>query len=165
MRALVWGYGNMLKETVIVGVHPAVNQVICMPEDVAYEHARLQHALHTANTWGEFRRLAPPDSLAEAEERAASLAEDLELPAPRDDTPFDPYEQVHGYADADWPDYPMREMISWLPESVQRLGAIGSTALNGQILEIDGLRVQEVITALVAEGYRVLRSDAAVNSY
>jgi hypothetical protein len=157
----------MHKETILVGVCGS-GSVICMPEDAAYEYARLQRALATAKTWGEFRALAPPDSLAEAEERALAMAEGLETAdddptvPPADDASFDPYHQIHGIGDGDWPYDPASDMLDWLSEGLQELGERVTTRFNGDRLEIEAARLPLVIAALEAEGYRVIHSDAAI---
>ena len=66
--------------------------------------------------------------------------------------PFSP-QQVPGYSDGDWPDWPEQEMLEWLPPSIIRLGLIRATRLNGNFLVLDPLRAQEIIAAMEAFGH------------
>jgi hypothetical protein len=123
------------------------DSLVVIPLGEARRLAALNDALQNSQTWGEFLDAVARD-LATARELAAKFGD--ELPA-REDA-FDP-DDIYGFADGDWPAWPMQKMLDWLPESVQQLGTIQATAINGDALEIDEDLLQEVIEALAAEGF------------
>ncbi len=121
------------------------DSLVVIPRGEAERLAALNDALESSNTWGEFLDAVSVDRVTLDE-----LSDKFdELPAR--DVPFDPND-ICGFADGDWPAWPMAKMLDWLPASVQELGTLQSTVLNGYALKIDEDLVDEVIAALAAEG-------------
>jgi len=122
------------------------NGLVVVPLDEARRLAALNRALETCGTWGEFLRAvaADPATLGYLEQ-----AYDGELPEPSE--AFDA-DDVPGFADGDWPTWPKRGMLEWLPGSVQALGTIERTSMNGDFLQLEERLSDEVIEALAAEG-------------
>jgi len=122
------------------------DSLVVIPLGEARRLAALNNALENSRTWGEFLDAVAGD-IATARELATKFGD--ELPA-REDA-FDPSD-IYGFADGDWPAWPLQKMLDWLPESVQQLGAVQATAINGPMLEIDPDLVDDVIEALAANG-------------
>jgi hypothetical protein len=70
-----------------------------------------------------------------------------ELPSP--DHPFDP-DDIPGFATGDWPLWPKQAMLRWLPTSVQALGRVEESLMNGTFLHLDEDQSDEVVARLSA---------------
>jgi hypothetical protein len=133
---------------------------VFIPECEAVDLAQLRCALYReqAATWGEFKERIPPRRWQEAV--AAYLAGEESVPAA--DDPFDP-NQVPGYGDGDWPEWPAQRMLEWMPEDIrQRFGEIATSVFNSDFLEIDPRSESEVVAALKGAGYTCIRDDHLV---
>ena len=82
---------------------------------------------------------------------------------PPNDAPFEAG-QIDGVDDADWPAWPPRDALEWVPDSVVALGREVQTRLNGEYLEVAPSRVADLTAALEAAGYSVTRDDALVDA-
>ncbi len=131
------------------------HSLVVIPRGEANRLAALNEALENSSTWGEFLDAisGDPVTLDELGDRFDEL--------PARELPFDP-DDIYGFADGDWPAWPMAKMLEWLPVSVQRLGSLQRTALNGDALEIDEDLVDEVIAALAAEGFEGLEDPDSI---
>ena len=135
------------------------DQLVFIPEGEAVELAQLRNALsrEQAATWGEFKQRIPPRRWLEI---VANIDDEEWVPA--DDDPFDP-DQVWGYQDGDWPEWPAQRMLEWMPEDIQkRFGEIGTSVLNGDFLQIAPGSENEVVAALKEAGYTCIRNDHLV---
>jgi len=121
------------------------DSLVVIPRGEAQRLAVVNDALEDSKTWGEFLDAVSTDRITLDE--LADKFDDL----PDRDAPFDP-DDIYGFADGDWPAWPMARMLGWLPQSVRALGTLQTTALNGDALEIGEDRLDEVIAALAAEG-------------
>jgi hypothetical protein len=152
---------SVKRGTIIVGIDRS-GAVLALPEDYAYELALVNRALRDSMTWGDFWRLLPASSRERVFQRMRSNADAFEQSMPSDFDEFDPM-TIPGYGDGDWPQEPTSDMLSWLPDNIRAMGTVGSSMLHGELIEIHASRIDDVIVALEAAGYRVIRSDGAVD--
>jgi hypothetical protein len=83
----------MKQRSVVVGVlEGADDEVVMIPEKHAATLAQLHDALSSAETWAEFKRLAPKRYYEEALDRAADSQDEVVTPK----SPFDP-DGISGY--------------------------------------------------------------------
>ena len=135
-------------------------EVVMIPQEEAESLARLHHALYVAATWGEFKRLAPPEHYQDALSRWMDSTEE-EAPAP--DQPFDPHD-IPGRSDGDWPAWPAQDMLAWVPEEVQaRFGRSRASTLNGCWLSLPGEAIHEIVAAMQRLGYRCRRDQDLIS--
>ncbi len=128
------------------------DSLVIIPRAEAQRLAALNNALENSETWGAFLDAVSADDVT-LDELAHKFDE---LPAK--DVPFDP-EDIHGFSDGDWPAWPAAKMLDWLPESVQTLGTLHDTLMNGCFLEFDEELLGAVIAALAAEGIDAQEDD------
>lgn len=136
-------------------VYGAVDgNLVFIPRARAEELAAAHRALHTATTWGAFKGLVSEEIYEEAVERVADSDDDAPT-APESDVPLVP-DDIVGYNDGDWPAWPAAEMLEWLPQSIEdAYGHSTFTALRQDFLQLDSGRSDEIIAALVTEGFTV----------
>lgn len=120
--------------------------LVVMPLGEARRLATLNDALEDSSTWGEFLKSVKGDA-----DTKGYLARQYGAELPGGDDEFDA-EEIPGFAEGDWPTWPKHAMLDWLPTSIQALGTIGDTRLNGSFLHLDVDLADEVISALHAEG-------------
>ena len=91
--------------------------LVFIPAERAQQLAAIHKAIGQAKTWGEFRQRI---STEDWDELARCFDEYDKTPQLGD--AFNA-EDVPGFTDGDWPDWPEQEMMSWLPpEAVARFG-------------------------------------------
>lgn len=74
-------------------------------------------------------------------------------------------EQLPGFSDGDWPEWPAQQALDWVPPEIQRrFGKTNSSVLNGPFLELDPQRAAEIIAAMEEVDYVCERNDALVQS-
>jgi len=137
--------------TLVYTVSRANGGIVLAPPARARYIARTHHAIETATTWAEFRRLAP------RREYSAILRhwDDDGEPRPRGTDRFDS-ESVPGYCDGDYPAWLQQEMHEHVPaEILRRFATRQSTFLNGSYWHIDQERLAELIVVLEGLGYEV----------
>lgn len=149
----------MKQRSVVVGVlEGADDEVVMIPEKHAATLAQLHDALSSAETWAEFKRLAPKRYYEEALERAADSQDEALTPK----SPFDPM-SISGLGDGDWPDWPAQQMLRWVPVEVQaKFGRSASSTLNGAFLSLKAADLAEIMNAMEALGYVCRRDDDLV---
>lgn len=123
------------------------DDLIVMPLDEAHRLATLNDALEHAITWEEFLRDIGTDA-----DTLAYLADSLGPDLPAGDEAFAP-DDIPGFAEGDWPVWPQRRMMTWLPGSVLTLGSIHQTLLNGPYLQLDEASQELVISTLRRAGF------------
>jgi hypothetical protein len=134
-------------------------EVVMIPQHEAMSLARLHHAMDRATTWGEFKRLAPPEHYEDAVRRWMDSNEEEE---PAADQPFDAYD-IPGRGDGDWPSWPAQDMLAWVPDEIQaRFGRSQASVLNGSWLSLPGESIDEIAAAMKRLGYRCRRDDALI---
>jgi hypothetical protein len=138
----------------VVGVFQ--DGVVVLPREEAERLAVLNDALATASTWGQLLDAIDPRDAREAVE----LAFDDETQLDRD-APFDA-EEIGAFTDGDWPTWPAAAMLEWLPADVIALGRVERTAISGDMLELPGDRLDEVVERLTASGVTVERDNDVV---
>ena len=126
--------------------------LVVIPIGEARRLAAVNDALERSTSWGEFLTSMSGDN-----ETLAYLNEQYDEGLPGADEPFDA-EELLGFADGDWPAWPKREMLQWLPASVLRLGTPRECMVTGSFLHFDEDREDELVEALAAEGIEC-RSD------
>jgi len=93
----------------------------------------------------------PLDALWEV---ASELRERRQLPAMTDG--FDDRWLPFGYHDGDWPDWPEQLMENWLPPRIcVEYGKLAGSLLNGDFLILDVTRAEEIVQALLREGFQL----------
>lgn len=86
-----------------------------------------------------------------------SLEDGYEIPP--DGASFDP-DSIPGYADGDWPAWPARDMLHWMPEEVKNeYGRVDSSVLNGFFLWLDPDMKHEIASALENHVYQRREDD------
>ena len=153
--------GDPWKNFIVIGVTTSCNGGSCfaaLPHYKAIALNRLNEALQSAETWGEFREKCDSDSFREIE---GSIQDNNTL-IPGDEETFDP-SLIPGYADGDWPECPQMNASEWLPQSVIRLAEQYDSGLNGELLEFSLEDEDRLRSALVAEGLAVVRDDELVH--
>ena len=163
----------MDKNDVVYGIAPM--GLLFMPEARAQELAQGTEALTTAKTWGEFRRAVtkgiyefylPHSSHYRGPTNPAE--NDIERYYIPDDTPFTPNDVVlYDLLPAD----PEIGMSEWIPDDIQKefgrtmkYYAMDMNVPHGNVLELDKDRMDDIVRALEAKGYRCRRDDALIEA-
>jgi hypothetical protein len=82
---------------------------------------------------------------------------------PQDDDPFD-VGDIGASCDGDWPAWPARGTLQWMPEDIQQqFGAIYGTVHNGDYLLLDPSQEAQIVAAPEGRGYRCTRDDEVVH--
>src|SRR5690348_4424211 len=98
-----------------------------MPRTEAARLVALFGALNSSRTWGEFKQAIPTDAYQEVvelmrEQAEEELEDSKELAdgwEPDAEAAFDA-EEIPGFADGDWPQWPALQALEWVPLSIQR---------------------------------------------
>jgi hypothetical protein len=132
------------------------DSLVVMPTSDAQRLAILNDGLQDAVTWADLlqRIRDEPQLLRDLRER---YGEDL----PDGTEPFDA-DEIAGFADGNWPAYPKREMVRWLPESIVALGVVSPTLFGGDFMQIDAARRRDVILGLRRLGSTCREDDDLV---
>ena len=142
-------------ERLVYGVIAGMPHGVVMPEREA-ERVRV---LLTARTWGELRSAIDAGEVARIAERYPLADPESE---PGDDQPFIK-ENVHGWHDLDWPDWPQQRMGDWLPaDLLAEFIRPGTSAVSGEYLALPAARVDELAERLEARGHPCRRDDALI---
>jgi hypothetical protein len=113
-----------------------------------------------AKTWGELRAGLPVDVVEEMlEGRPGAAGTD----SPPDDAPYAP-EQMFGWDDADFPDWPQQRMLDWVPEDLleRHIGA-NTSVLNGDYADATLDDVEALVRDLEALGFSSARDDRLIS--
>lgn len=87
-----------------------------------------------------------------------------EIARPGPDAPFD-RDLIPGHVDGDWPEWPAREMLKWMPaELLTRFGRTEASVLNGDYLRIDPRHEAALAAALEGAGWTCIKDDALVSA-
>ena len=130
--------------------------LIFIPKELAKRLASIHTAVQSADTWGDLKARLPEAIYDEIinllEECYEDTDEGPDLPPQATDA-FDA-EDIPGFADGDWPEWPAQEMLSWVPKDAQqRFGKVSPSVLNGDFLEFDTAKTQAIVKALEQYGY------------
>lgn len=160
MRSKVTHLAHPTSKRLIFGLRPRCGEkaLILIPEHEAHRLAQIHRAISSAQTWGEFRERMPSadyqyvaDFLAECGHGLSADSDDFcssDLP---------------GFEDGDWPCFVEQKMFGWLPREICcRFGRSAQTTLNGPMLVLDVLRVDQILTALACAGFECVRDDKLV---
>ena len=147
---------------------PIDGYLVFMPRSVADRLIAVRAAVNTSRTWGEFKQAMPAGSYQHVVELMREQAEedlsddDEELPdhwEPDGETGFDA-EQIPGFADGDWPEWPAQEALEWVPAAIQRrFGVEAASVLSGDYLELAIEQESAIVAAFVEHGYTCTRDD------
>lgn len=153
---------------------PAQGPVFATKEDAKHV-AQVNHALSTAQTWGEYRSLLPEGEWEERGEMYPALDEDGKpvmkdgqpvmeyLENQDDDDPFDA-ETVPGVGDGDYPVWLQQMMLDWMPDEVlEKYGKHYDTRISGDSVEFDSKDLDAIIAELKALDHTVTESDEALD--
>lgn len=148
-----------MSKTIVYGSTGPDGRLVFIPRGLALELRDTLKIAQDATTWGELRAGLPGHRI----EALTELATENSDERPADTTTF-VLGDVGAYADGDWPEWPAQLQLEWMPEDVHALGTIQSSVFNGDFLEFQADREMEVVDALTAHGYTVLRNQALVDS-
>ena len=146
---------------------PIADNLVFMPRPAAERLIAVRGAINSSRTWGEFKQAMPADSyqhVVELMREAAEedTAEDEELPdhwEPDGETAFDA-EQIPGFADGDWPEWPAQAALEWVPKDIQRRFGVEATSFHsGDSLELAIEQEAAIVAAFVEHGYTCSRDD------
>ena len=144
-------------EELVYGIpYNGADVLVVIPERRAVDLTDLRSALEGATTWDEFMRQAPPHRVQEV---LALFDEDES--APRGDDAFH-RDDLPGYSDGDWPEWPAQCMLDWLPADARCLGAVDESVINGSYLRIPLGAENELVAALNGLGFPCRRDDGLV---
>ena len=142
---------------------PIDGYLVFMPRPVADRLIAVRGAVTTSRTWGEFKQAMPAGSYQHviALMREDS-SDDEELPdhwEPDAEMGFDA-EQIPGFADGDWPEWPAQEALEWVPTAIQhRFGVESASVLSGDYLKFAIEQEAAIVAAFVEQGYTCSRDD------
>jgi hypothetical protein len=123
--------------------------LVFIPEDRARELRDLREGLWEAKTWGQLRSRISQRRW----EEVVTLSRREDEQSPKDEDPFDA-DQIGGYADGDWPEWPAQQMLYWMPPEIRdRCGEVWTSNFNGDALMISADDASEVLAALSEAGY------------
>jgi hypothetical protein len=168
------------------------NGVIFIPESEALDLTVIHRAVRTASTWGELRRLLPDWayehilawdmkeavtfeeflkkrrarnrclSLSEAREEFEELDIGWGGRFPQDTDEFAP-SYINGYAEGDWPEYPAKRMLDWVPQPIQKkYGEYVGTWLSGDQLHFEGHLEKRLVRAFRKFGFSCKKNEELV---
>lgn len=109
-------------------------------------------------TWGDAQR-----TLSSSRWNAImSSLDDAEITRPSDPDRCE-LDVVPGFADGDWPEWPAKLMLDWMPSDIaERYGHREDTTISGQYLAIDPKFEQEVVAAVEKNGWVCTKDEALV---
>lgn len=147
------------QKSLVYGVY-GEDDLVFFPKQRAQELAQLRKAVNSVTTWGEFKA-----SVSEQEYRRAVelLREEMEDDGfiPDAAAPFDE-EDIPGFGDGDWPPFPAREMLYWVPYNIQsEFERPGYSTVN-DVLVLSASDMDAIIKAFEAHGYQCSRDDDLV---
>lgn len=144
-----------MKKSLLYLISPYNNGAVFAEPKRAKLVDRINSAIESSKTWGEFRKAMPP---AEYSEIVRKYDEDGEK-RPRSGDAFDA-EQLPGFSDGDYPPWLQREMETILPRSFfNKFGESVSTS-NGDYWMIPETNLASACAALELLGYHI---DEAVD--
>lgn len=109
-------------------------------------------------TWGAARNDLKSSRWEEIVEKYA----DFEIDIPSDDEAFD-LDDIPGFADGDWPEWPAQLMLEFVPGSIaEKYGRKVDSVLNGQFLEFDAADEEVIVAEMNAAGFTCTRNDSIV---
>ena len=139
--------------------------LVFAPSERAVFVDRLHRAIGESKTWGEFRRRMPPGEIARVFEDVFSpatdkdTAEDAEYYEPADSAEFSS-EAVPGFSDGDYPPWIASEQGRYLPPHVlTTFGSRRDTFVNGSFWALPAAKYAEIVSALAADGFTIVRRD------
>src|SRR5215204_1723997 len=107
---------------------------------------RIWHALNTAKTWGQFKRLLPTSEHEQFEDCDA-----------HEDDAFDGLDYT---AEGDYPDWLQAQMEMFIPaDLLARFGECLDTPLNGSFWSLPSRFETEIVAGLEGRGYRVFKRE------
>jgi len=145
----------MTEHVVCYTTHPTNGGLVFASEAAVRESDRMHRALKST-TWGEIRRLLPPDEYRRFEAYMREFTEEngdgWTVP---DDTEEFSCEWVPGFSDGDYPPWLQTRESHVLPKSVlHRFGELKSTS-NGGYWHVSPEHAKAIVTELEQRGYQV----------
>ena len=142
---------------------PIDGYLVFMPRPVADRLIAVRGAVNTSRTWGEFKQAMPAGSYQHVVElMREDSSDDEEFPdhwEPGAEMGFDA-EQIPGFADGDWPEWPAQEALEWVPAAIQRrFGVEAASILSGDYLELAIEQESAIVAAFAEQGYTCTRDD------
>jgi hypothetical protein len=162
--------------------------LVFIPQARAHELASIHEALRFSETWDDFRSVISAEEYArilkrlggstfeeflrseremdpritEEEAREAYLDLSIGERLPEMDDPFS-MDDIPGASDGDYPSWPARAMLSWVPESIRHsFGRVENSVINGDFLTFDPASAKTLVEAFEREGYHCVRDDDLV---
>lgn len=126
------------------------NGLVVIPRAEALRLATVVRAVGRATTWGQLRSMLPAGEWEE-------IVDTTEPPG--DDDPFSP-DDLPGWNDGDYPDWPQRRALQWMPtEIIDAIGDIADSRLNGEFIQIATDKEEQLLALFKARGVRIERDD------
>ena len=161
----------MKEKTIVYGLSPL--GLLFLPGSRAKELADFYEALVTAKTWGEFRGMVSKDIyefyLPESmhyQGPSDKSDQDLRPFYIPDETPFNPNDI---FSFDHLPGHPQIEMAGWMPKEIRekfgrrfRYAAMDMKVPDGEGLELDESKMNEIVEALEERGFECRRDDTLV---
>lgn len=133
-------------------------ELIFIPEAEAHRLSQIHCAICSSQTWGEFRERMPSADFQYVTDWLADSGYDL--PAESDDFCTS---DLPGFEDGNWPCFVEQKMFDWLPQDIcSCFGRSAQTTLNGPMLVLDVLRVDQILAALACADFECVRDDKLV---
>ena len=149
------------EHAVLLGSIPNLG-LVALPLDSARRRVELELALGNARTWAEARALLTDREADDLAERFEDVWDEEGGP-PSDADLFD-LDAVWGLDDGEWPGWPPREALGWVPDEVQALGRVVQTTHSGPYLVFEPDAAARVAEAFRQAGYDIERDDALVDA-
>lgn len=152
------------KDFELVYGHPDPDTLVFIPKRKALEIIAKWEAWHLQpKTWGELRAQTTPAAYEALLEGIREFYDELPKGwVPQDDEEFDLY-SLPGLNDAGMPEWPEQYMLSWVPESIrEKYGTVDWSLFDGEFLQLDAKREQEIVKAFQELGYICVRDEDLV---
>ena len=121
------------------------------------ELAEIYVAKATSTTWSELKARIPSEEYEHALGGVRVGTEWGVEPLPEE---VFYYGDLSDYASCDWPDFPLQEMLKWMPKDIQQqYGRVSGTVFDGDHLIIEPEQKTEVVRALDKRGYMCIEND------
>jgi hypothetical protein len=144
-------------------VHGEIDDyLVFIPRTEALRLVAVHRAINTSRTWGELKQSMPAGAY---EQVVKLLREDQELPASWEPDAGAEFEadNIPGFTDRDWPEWPAQDALTWVPRDMQeRFGRKDASVANGDYLELAVEHEAAIVTAFGEHGYTCTRDQELV---
>ena len=150
-----WRRSTPNNKELVYGVYG--DELVLIPMHRAQHLALTWKAMVTAKTWGALRRLAPPKAYREI------LAFQESPRSIRAAHPFD-YGEMAVVCDGDYPGFPKREVMDWMPRAVWEQWGQMVWTVNGEYPGFDPADTRKIVASLKQCGFRCRRRQRLIEA-